>query len=88
MKEQVLKIIEELSAQKRNAKKFPVLVLDHELNKEIKRRVLKALRELFKEEKVDFGRTVNYNFVEIRQPDAPKRNRKVILHESDLLKDE
>lgn len=80
MKEEVIKIIEEISAKKREARKFPEFVLEMELRKAIKERVLDVLRELYKEEKVDFGRTLNDNFVEIRKPDAPKRNRKVMLH--------
>lgn len=84
MKDFIYELIERLSKEKEEARKHPVIVLDKELQKEVKKEVLNVLRELRKEKKVDFGRTINNNFVEIRKPDAPPRNRKVILHEHSL----
>ena len=81
MKEAILKIIEEESAKKREKGLFPVVVLDVELHKAIKKKTLESLRELWKEGKIDTGRTINHNFVEIRKPDSPRRNRKIVLHQ-------
>lgn len=81
MKEAVLKIIEDLYNEKANSTVRPVLVLDIELHNRIKTEVVSIIRELWKEKKVDVGRTANHNFVEIRTLESPRRNRKIILHE-------
>ena len=83
MKEIILEIIEEISAQKTTEKKTPVIVLDSELRKAIEKRAIESIRQLYRDNEIDVGRTINNNFIELRTPDSPRRNRKAILHKID-----
>lgn len=80
MKEIILKIIQDLTEKKILSKKAPVLILDQELQAAVKEEVLECIRELWKEKKIDLGKTINNNYIKIREPDAPARKGKVNLH--------
>jgi len=79
MKEEVFKTIESIISEKREAKKYPLIVPFLYLEKAIGRLPLQELRELYTERKVDFGRTINDNYVEIRTS-LDKRTREIDLH--------
>lgn len=84
MKEIVLKIIQDLHDQKKLEKKEPLIVLDQELHNAIKKEVLDVIRELYKEKKIDLGKTINNNYIKIRTKDTPPRRRKAELHPQNL----
>lgn len=62
MKEEILAIIEQIVSEKQNAKIEPAVALDIEIKAAVREKVLQALRSLYKEGKLDFGRTLNHNF--------------------------
>ena len=81
MKNEIINIIDEIIELKTKAKKHPVIISDNELHTAIKKRVLNILRELWKDEKIDFGRSINNNYIQIRNSDSPpRRNEKQLLH--------
>lgn len=84
MKETVLKVIQDLTNQKIELKQEPLLILDQELQKSIKKEVLDVLRELWKEKKIDLGKTINNNYVKLRDENSPPRRRKTELHKQNL----
>lgn len=73
MEEEVLAIIEKIIAEKRESKKHPLIALDIELEKAIRKEVLNILRDLFKKKKIIFGRTVSHNFTELFDKDNIRR---------------
>ena len=79
MKEKVFKIIEKIIAEKREAKKRPLIILFVELERVIGKLPLEILKELYTELRIDFGRTINDNYIELRN-NPEKRKRKVDLH--------
>jgi len=78
-KEEVFKIIEGIVNEKLEAKKRPLIVLFIELERVVGKLPLEILKELYTELRIDFGRTVNHNYIEIRT-NPEKRKRKVDLH--------
>lgn len=87
MKEKIFKIIQDLTEKKILSKKAPVLILDQELQAAVTEEVLECIRELWKEKKIDLGKTINNNYIKIREPNSPPR-RKVHLHPQSLQRNE
>lgn len=78
MKQIILQVLEDISQRKRDANIFPCFVLDNELRNAVTEKVLKTLRELWKEKYIRVGRTVNNNFIELTNPAEPRG--KEIIH--------
>lgn len=80
MKEIVLRAIQKIHDQKVIQKKEPLLILDQELQEEITHLVQDSIRQLYKEKKIDIGRTINNNYIKIRTKKTPPRKRKAQIH--------
>lgn len=81
MKEIILKTIKEIEQSKKDLKKAPALVLDSELSEAVTKKVLSSLRQLYKEGVIHLGKTINNNYIKIREnPSEPLA--KVSLHDS------
>lgn len=65
MKAAILKMVESITKQKQEGKKFPEHVMDLELRAEIMKQAKFALHELRKENKVRFGHSLNHKFIEL-----------------------
>jgi len=79
MKEIILNTIKEIEQSKNDLKKSPALVLDKELSDAVTEKVLASLRQLYKEGVIHLGKTINNNYIKIREnPSSPLK--KVILH--------
>lgn len=66
MKQIVLEILERLTNEKQEAMRSPDFVLDKEFKDEITRIIKEVLKELWKEKKVKFGRTINNNYIKLQ----------------------
>ena len=79
MKQIVFEVLQTITQRKKDAKQYPDFVLDIELKKVITERTEKALRELWRERKLQVGRTVNHNYIElIKDSSIIKRNE--VIH--------
>lgn len=84
LEEIIIESVSEISSEKKAQGKEPCLVLDTELHQSIKKKVLETIRKLWKEQKIDVGRTINNNYIILRDENSPPRTRKVILHQQNL----
>jgi len=66
MKQIVLETLERITKGKQEEKRSPDFVLDKEFKEEITRIIKEVLKELWKEKKVKFGRTVNNNYIKLQ----------------------
>jgi ATP-dependent Lon protease len=82
MKKIIMEVLQTITQNKKDAKQFPDFVIETELRKEITERTKEALRELWRERKINVGRTINHNYIELITD--PKQARKQsIIHKTD-----
>lgn len=79
MKEIVLQCLQALIKSKKDKNQMPSYILDVELRNSITEIVYQAIRELWKEKKIQVGRTINNNYIEIVTKEN-KNKQKQIIH--------
>ncbi len=80
MKQIVLESLQAITKAKQTQNKSPDFVLDKELSQAITEKAKQALRELYKERKINLGRTVNNNFIELNNEPEKPRTKQTIIH--------
>lgn len=82
MKKIIMEVLQTITQNKKDAKQFPDFVIETEFRKEITKRTKEALRELWREQKINVGRTINHNYIELIT-DPKKARKQSIIHKTD-----
>jgi len=72
MKEIVLQTIQEITAEKIEAKRFPIFALRVEISKRISKKTDEALKELVQNQTVKTDNTINDTYFEVQNPQPDK----------------
>ncbi|MCT4644815.1 MAG: hypothetical protein N4A74_07505 [Carboxylicivirga sp.] len=80
MEKEIIEALETISQRKKENKTTPTFALDVELRDEIDKRVKEHLRQLWRDNKIRVGRTLNHNFIELKSKDSPPNKSTQIVH--------